>query len=130
MSIHPPHQYLRADEYFYNAIHAFYRARVEHINAVFDKHIINIIYFIYSTNIVWLLLDGMFQTVFRGGYDLLEDCCDVTVHTTNVDLHQRIRYEPYGPWSHFWYLVFNLIFHTLSWLQQTIDHVLHHPLLW
>ncbi len=53
ISIHLPNQFLQSDEYFYNAIHAFYHAKIEHTNAIFDKHIF-IYTFYYENTLIFL----------------------------------------------------------------------------
>ena len=64
-----------------NIIIAHYRARIEHINAVFDAH-------------------KMFQTDYRGSFDLLQACTHVNAHATNITLLRHPRYPPCGPWLH------------------------------
>jgi len=74
--------HLALQQYVDNAIISHYRARVEHINAVFESH-------------------NCFQYKFRGGLDLLKDCIAVTSNILNIQAHLRLRYEPVGPWAHF-----------------------------
>lgn len=73
---------LSLEEYYVNAVISFYRSRVEHMNARFEKH--------YA-----------FRTPFRGGVESLTDILHITAHTTNVYNHFYPSYEFVGPWRHF-----------------------------
>jgi hypothetical protein len=66
---------------YVNAIISHYRARVEHINHLFEMH-------------------AVFAGRFRGGISLLSDSYFVIAHTTNIGLRRNWRYPAYGPWSH------------------------------
>ena len=39
----------------------------------------------------------MFQVNFHDSYDLLAASIAMTVHSTNVELHLHIKYEPFDP---------------------------------
>lgn len=67
-------------EYF-NTVLAHYRARIEHVNAIFDRH-------------------AIFQTDYRGSYEFLDAIMHVNAHCTNIVLSRNPRYPPCGPWWH------------------------------
>lgn len=77
----PPNGELSPDKIYVNSIIAHYRARVEHINHLFEQH-------------------GIFRGTFRGGVALMTDALYVIAHTTNIVLRSNPRYPEYGTWSH------------------------------
>ena len=72
---------LTAEEALANTIISFYRARVEHINAVLVCH-------------------NMFRMVYRGSIPVLSNAVTVTAHMSAAHLRRNIRYTPVGPWPH------------------------------
>lgn len=72
---------LSEDEMLANTIISFYRARVEHVNAVLVNH-------------------NMFRGVYRGGIHVLEAAVAVTAHMSAAHLRKNIRYPLVGPWPH------------------------------
>jgi len=68
-------------EIAYNAIHAFYRARVEQCIRRIKIH-------------------SMFTNEYRGSWEVLYWSMKIIVHTTNVEQRFRPKYALVGPWLH------------------------------
>jgi len=68
----PPNGSLTAEQILTNTIISHYRARVEHINHLFEQH-------------------GVFRGKFRGGIALLSSAFYVIAHTTNIELRKENR---------------------------------------
>lgn len=78
----PNRAHLEDEDYVFNVFQSFYRARAEHSNCRFTRH-------------------GIFQTPFRGSWFNLNNVIHAIGHTQAVDNRLFLKYEPYGPWSHF-----------------------------
>jgi len=69
-------------ELIYNTIHSFYRSRVEHAIRRIKNHL-------------------MFNSVFRGSWDVLEWSIKISVHTTQMENRFRPKYAYVGTWLHY-----------------------------
>jgi len=72
---------LAYDKLLFNQILSHYRARIEHTNSLIEYH-------------------KILQVTFRGELETLTHAAHIIAHTTNIEVCQYLRYEPYGPWSH------------------------------
>jgi hypothetical protein len=80
----PQRSHLTDEEYYFNIVHSFYRARAEHGNCRFTRH-------------------QVFQTPFRGSWKTLQNIIFAVGHTQAVENRLFLKYEPFGPWDHWNY---------------------------
>lgn len=69
-------------EQFFNEVMEYHRSRVEHTNSLFSRH-------------------AMFNSIFRGNTETIFYCAHLIAQTTAVFTSMYIRYQPFGPWSHY-----------------------------